>query len=216
MPNWCENAIVVTGSKEQVEKFINHVKSEDSDFDFNNVIKMPDNLVVECSNIAKQAYALYYGNETAQYQEFYADTAEELKEKIENFEKNYPNAKYLADSYHQNQTQFGYTNWYDWCNAVWGTKWNPSEVHKGEFVKVAGQELYQIDYYFQTAWSYPEGIYQAIAKLFPNIVVSVDVDEEGGYFWGNILIKDGELIEDLQEGVRPGGPYDYGDEEDEE
>lgn len=208
--------MLVTGCKEDIDKFINQVKSEDSDFDFNGIIKMPDSLAVESSNIAKQAYALYYGNEIAQQQEFYTKDTEELKQKIEIFKENYPNSKYLADQYHKNQTQFGHANWYDWCSSVWGTKWNACNPDKGEVVKVAGQELYQVDYQFETAWSFPEGIYQAIAKLYPNIVVSIDVDEEGGYFWGNILIKDGQIIETLQEGTRPGGPYDYSHEENEE
>ena len=34
MPNWCENTVRVHGDVEEVKEFIDFVKSEESDFDF--------------------------------------------------------------------------------------------------------------------------------------------------------------------------------------
>lgn len=215
MPNWCKNTMLITGTIDEVEKFIAQVNGEDSAFDFNKIIKMPKSLMVESSTIAEQAYAIYYGNEVAKMKVFYTNDIVELNQKIKQFEINFPYSKSLADSYHRNITEFNYTNWHDWCSAVWGTKWNACNPDKGDIVKVAGQNLYQIDYFFETAWTYPKGIYEEIAKQYPNLVVSIDVDEEGGYFWGNILIKNSQVIENLQEGTRPGGPYDYSQYEEE-
>lgn len=98
MPNWCENTVRVHGDVEEVKEFIDFVKSEESDFDF---------------------------------------------EKI----KPYPNGKWD----------------YDWCVEHWGTKWNanPEDIvtdHDG-MGDVA-------EYYFDTAWSPPEGIYEELVKKF--------------------------------------------------
>lgn len=214
MPNWCQNSMLVTGAKIDVEKFINKVKSSESDFDFNGILPMPESLSVEASSIAEKAYKVYYGTQQQKYEALRVNNEQDFQTELKEFEKN-AQAKQLADTYHHNVTHYGFTTWYEWSIEVWGTKWNACEPNKGEVVKVAGQELYQIDYQFETAWSYPKGVYEEIAKQFPQLVVSIDVDEEGGYFWGNILLKDGQLIEDLQEGTRPGGPYDYGDEDEE-
>ena len=38
MPNWCECDLYISGPKEELEKFLETVKSEESVFDFNRVI----------------------------------------------------------------------------------------------------------------------------------------------------------------------------------
>lgn len=213
MPNWCQNSMLITGSKVDIETLVSKVKTTENNFDFNGIIPMPQNLSVESSSTAKTAYAVFYGTNEDQRKVIYEVDELSYRMKLNQIRKD-PEAKALADHYHNNQKQYGHTNWYDWCNAVWGTKWNASDVNMGKMIKVAGQELYQIDVYFQTAWSFPQGIFEELAKQYPQLTFSVDVDEEGGYFWGNILIQNGKVIENLQEGTRPGGPYDYGDEDD--
>src|SRR3954471_12802801 len=42
MPNWCECDLYITGPKEELEKFLETVKSEESVFDFNRVIPYPE------------------------------------------------------------------------------------------------------------------------------------------------------------------------------
>lgn len=51
--------------------------------------------------------------------------------------------------------QFGYSNWYDYCVAEWGTKWEAT-IDKYEI------EDDSIFVYFDTAWAPPEGIYAAM------------------------------------------------------
>ena len=51
--------------------------------------------------------------------------------------------------------QFGHSNWYDYCVAEWGTKWDAKidrYEQDGKFIFV----------YFDTAWAPPEGIYAAM------------------------------------------------------
>jgi len=42
MPNWCENDLKITGTREEVEAFLAFAKGEDSDFDFRRFIPEPD------------------------------------------------------------------------------------------------------------------------------------------------------------------------------
>lgn len=215
MPNWCKNAMLVTGSKADIDQIISKVKTQETDFDFNGIISMPETLSVEASSTAKAAYAVFYGTDEQQRREVYAANEVDYQEKITQI-RNSLTAKNLAETYHKNKENYGHATWYEWCNDIWGTKWNAGDANMGEFIHVAGSELYQVDFFFETAWSYPTGIFQALAEQYPKVTFSVDVDEEGGYFWGNILIQNGEVIENLQEGTRPGGPYDYTDYAEEE
>ena len=125
-------------------------------------------------------------------------------------------AKQLADTYHHNLQNYGVTNWYEWCPKNWGTKWNACDPHVDEIVKSSDGEAYQVNIFFNTAWSYPEGIFEELSRQYPELLFEVEVDEEGGYFWGKLTIQEGVIAEDLQEGTRPGGPYDYSDEEEDD
>jgi len=42
MPNWCENDLRVIGKKEEIQRFLDHVKTESSRFDFETIIPYPD------------------------------------------------------------------------------------------------------------------------------------------------------------------------------
>jgi hypothetical protein len=94
MPNWCENSVRVNGDPKEVKEFIEFVKSDDSDFDFEKICPFPNG------------------------------------------------------------------EWdYDWCINSWGTKWSAQEISTDHDQEVA-------DYYFDTAWSPPEGIYSELVKKF--------------------------------------------------
>jgi len=42
MPNWCQNEIRVCGDTEKVEEFIDFVKSDEQDFDFEKIVPLPN------------------------------------------------------------------------------------------------------------------------------------------------------------------------------
>ncbi len=59
------------------------------------------------------------------------------------------------------KVEFGADNWYDWRNMHWGTKWglDPNGigmVDEGDYV----------EYSFDTAWSPPLGILEALDRKF--------------------------------------------------
>jgi hypothetical protein len=42
MPNWCQNEIRVCGDTEKVEEFMDFVKSDEQDFDFEKIVPFPN------------------------------------------------------------------------------------------------------------------------------------------------------------------------------
>lgn len=81
------------------------------------------------------------------------------------------------------ERKYTYTNWYDWCCNVWGTKWGAYDPYINE----EGDE-----YSFSTAWSTPNfEIIQEFAKIIPNFEYSW-VEEQG--FGAKETYENGELV----------------------
>ena len=75
--------------------------------------------------------------------------------------------------------RYGASDWYDWANVNWGTKWGVYRAHGGE---VEGDTLI---YYFSTAWSpFSENVLLAMSGQFPEIRMELKYAEIGMGFWG--------------------------------
>lgn len=154
MPNHITNIVRICDTKqdeaenyeevfEQFKKFALNLRNNESDFDFNAVIPMPENSAT-----------------------FFAQGglgAEERK-------------------------LFGSNNWYDWSVTNWGTKWNSYDV---KYIKAIGNE----DTYgstimvkFETAWSPPIPVLEAIARLGYEVTHAWS-DEDGDEWHGFNLIN---------------------------
>lgn len=59
-----------------------------------------------------------------------------------------------------NQKYFGATDWYGFCTSRWGTKWDV-DAYEPEEVKV---ENNTIEFGFDSAWSPPIGVYEALVE----------------------------------------------------
>ena len=59
MPNWVRNVIDVSGGARDMDAFVNGMKSEHSDFDFNKIIPMPESLNVTSGGISDNAIMYY-------------------------------------------------------------------------------------------------------------------------------------------------------------
>ena len=88
--------------------------------------------------------------------------------------------------------KYGFDNWYDWCIHNWGTKWDTCET---QLVKETPRSLH---YYFNTAWSPPQGALVALSRQFPNVRIVVDVREEGMAFGGSMGIENGEVDDNIR------------------
>lgn len=66
----------------------------------------------------------------------------------------------LKEAETRNIAEHGYANWYDFCVAKWGTKWDV-DAYEGDDIKVEDGKL---SFGFDSAWSPPTGIYEAMAE----------------------------------------------------
>ena len=72
----------------------------------------------------------------------------------------------------------GIANWRDWCPENWGTKWNACGVTSEEETFRDGKWT-TITYQFNTAWSPPLKVIDALRKKFPDLEISGGYIDEG-------------------------------------
>ena len=72
-------------------------------------------------------------------------------------------------------------DWWNWRNENWGTKWNLVPDHDGDLTAYKtvedGEDFIMLE--FDTAWSPPEGIYEAIVEKYPDLSVNWFYREDG-------------------------------------
>jgi Ferredoxin-like domain in Api92-like protein len=85
----------------------------------------------------------------------------------------------------ENLKNFGFSDWYEWRLAKWDTKWNSYWMHTdGNCIR------------FSTAWSPPNKVICALAKLL-NKPLRLTYADEAYMFWGETLIDElGNEVED--------------------
>ena len=80
---------------------------------------------------------------------------------------------------------------YDWCIEHWGTKWGLYEVELVEDLSEDDQLIYT----FQSAWSPPIPVIQAMSKQFPSLSFALDYFEGGAGFMGSCEYENGQEVE---------------------
>lgn len=204
MPNWVQNEIIFeNASDEKVAALIRELKAatetDESAFDFNKLIPMPEALNVESGSHQDWAIAYYVTDRLMKPVErtnlaelisnsFNADWAKDvvarLKEMIKtgtemDWDKLYEDGK----QYIFNRENYGCYTWYDWCRRNWGTKWNACEpiwcLEEGIL-------------YFQTAWSAPFPVIEALAQKYPDLEFTHRwADEDIGNNCGEMWYSEG-------------------------
>lgn len=67
------------------------------------------------------------------------------------------------------------TNWYNFNTDKWGTKWDACEAELTEESKT------HLGYRFDTAWSPPDPVFEAMVNQFPELDFSIYWEEEQGF-----------------------------------
>lgn len=68
----------------------------------------------------------------------------------------------------------GFAGWYSWNVENWGTKWNSYDFEQ------VSEEPFQFT--FDTAWDFPEPVFEALAKRFPTLQFECISFDEGWNF----------------------------------
>ena len=215
MPNWTENTLI--GRKEFLMQFIS--KDEDGNylFDFNKLIPMPKELNLTSGGNENEAVVAYYLSLNKQQRKA---LKEELSHKEVDFYKNYNNAYLkkcdiehirrrnpdgftdeqisLGEKYISNIRKYGYSQWYDWCCANWGTKWNSCYTSFGPCY-VDDPEKFGVS--FSTAWNAPFGIIEKFAELCKDDEFHWEYqNEDPDPYTTHILTKvNGKIVETLED-----------------
>ena len=74
------------------------------------------------------------------------------------------------------EAETGFSNWYDWTIAKWGTKWGAYDYEERE--RDDGRFIFK----FETAWSFPEPVFKMLAEQHPSLVFDVTSFDEGWCF----------------------------------
>lgn len=202
MPNWVQNNVTISGRSEDIKKLLEQCKTDRSDFDFNGLIPRPEvlDLVSGSCSVEFATYYLrslpyeemteilktlsetpcFYGSYLKKLFEPSLEINGKLVDHLESCLKDYDEFENVRDKtifevgkrYVDNVLEYGTDDWYDWDCEHWGTKWNACEAS----VSYHGTEEAHID--FQTAWSAPIPIYEAILEQYPDLDVYVEYADE--------------------------------------
>ena len=191
MPNWVTNTVTFNGDKEEIKRLKETVKStnknDESDFDFNKIIPMPEGLHVTSGSMENTAKEIIYKIEHDPLGEILEDKLDRLLDKIKwpEWIEDIPAQKAEIKQYIKNHKETGYTSWYHWCCDKWGTKWNAAEA------SWSAKEVT-----FQTAWSSPMPVLRKLSKMFPTLTISVSyADEDLGANCGRYDLKGGKIVD---------------------
>lgn len=193
MPNHVTTVCTVHGDNNEVARFAAKMLRDDdgeSCFDFNQILPMPEaaketeegsvgNLGQKLVMVAERlphnerltpSDIDYIRKRTGLYDQPIEDVAKVFLQK---------NPEYDARGRLRNRCRIltGFSSWYDWALANWGTKWNSYSLTM--------REKSPLSFEFNTAWSFPSPVFEALAHEFPHLRFECICFDEGWNFAGH-------------------------------
>jgi hypothetical protein len=160
MPNHCFNQVTIQSTQEDLDTIMEKLRGEETMFDFNNLVPMPE-LIRDLQYVHADQKQYFY-------------SVKKWREGL-NGEKDpylsFPDVDWLKKNGVDNftlrrlETEHGTASWYDWAVENWGTKWNAYDVEyftgpipNATRLKDGRQLLYRLT----TAWAEPRPIIRAL------------------------------------------------------
>ena len=166
MPNWCSNRIEITGA--DTRALVEFLASETSEFDFNKIVPQPKLL----DNTVSGSRSFVIDGQSVTLRSWYEPKTGDPKADAKA-------ARPFTEDELFELNEIGYHNWYDWRLANWGTKWPAS------YIEAEWDDDYA-RFEFQTAWSPPEPVIEALRERFEDAHITAFYDEPGmcaaGYY----------------------------------
>jgi hypothetical protein len=180
MPNHITNELKFNLPLDEFKKIQDHMYTdENTPFDFNKLIPMPNSLNIEASseleNMAHFLFNLKTGcppSIKSMQDYFKTNTKSHILDVINK-----------AFQYYENYNQYGCTTWYEWRYKHWHTKWNAYNV-----------DIQPNLITFQTAWS---GVLNLMLELSKKLNTKFEysfTDENIGYNCATCIIENGNII----------------------
>lgn len=201
MPNHVSNKIII--HSENSAEIIQFVKSDQREFDFNTIIKMPESLGID-EGSEKDAAFVYVAtdgfnkdlSDPFDHSHFFKTVLNQFSswdsevinsknwfERIKEDEEKLNAFIDLGKKAFENYTQYGCSSWYQWCIQNWGTKWNAYKVTVSKNTIM-----------FDTAWNSPLPVIDALIAKF-NLTCTYKAFDEGGWFWFIKEYENGVLVQ---------------------
>lgn len=191
MPNWCENDRYIYGARRG--EIADAIQGSEGVIDFEKIVPMPAELKETTKGSVSSEAEILLGWSTgsnmldwAWVKDAGVTTIEELKAYLV---KRTPELPAIAEKMRALREQTGYSDWYEWSVANWGTKWNVAggdHVDRGSRIRLT----------FSTAWSPPKPIVMALSEKYPTSKFSLRFYECGMGFKGHYAVKGGRVLAD--------------------
>lgn len=166
MPNWTDCELKVCGKPNEVERFLEHAKSERTQLEADNFIPYPKE---------------------------YADSDKARKKAIEEFNElpKEEQQKRYKEGNTPDEIKDGFNSGgFDWCVEHWGTKWGLCDV------EITDESTYNeertVDFEFKTAWRPPTPVIKKMGEMFPKLSFTLRYFEMGMEFNGILEMENGE------------------------
>lgn len=216
MPNWVINKLEVKGSN-AVDAIKSHMTKNERgelDFDFNTLIKMPEELKVEESSKSFDGLKLFIAKYTPAIQcigtandkkkfgvivaplvkndcsdlSKYMLKEQEAQNIISKYSNNIPELLEIGEKLYRNIVNYDCLDWYDWSVKNWDTKWNSCNTY------ILEEDDDKIVFQFDTAWSPSEKIIDKLAELHPDLEITYKyAEEQTGFMCGIKEYRNGYL-----------------------
>jgi hypothetical protein len=180
---------------DEIEKFKTQVlqrdESDDNDclFNFNKIIPMPKILEHSLSGSTSNVGSILLLMKDQYCPELPGHIAKEVRahcslksleviqsQHIYKYLKDHPDMERDGLLYLKCLSETGYCSWYEWSRAKWGTKWNSCGT------KIVNEE--ELEFVFDTAWAFPEPIFEKLNEMFPALHFYCACFDEGWGFAG--------------------------------
>jgi len=200
MPNHVTNILTITGPEELVARIKSEIAGtyDDPDagerlIDFNKIVPCPDTLKITSGTTTSNGIAIlkWRQGDTSDIEKImgynwateFATPDDLITHMLDKGLANLEEGQMALD----NLRDYGHQDWYSWSTSNWGTKWNAYEQYPREGGAIK----------FETAWSTPYPVIEAVSLKFPEAVFFLRyADEDFGHNCGEYTFQGGDLVEE--------------------
>ena len=171
MPNYCNNNLTIKGDAKSMHEFYEFVGPLQQNFSMQNLCPMPIELEQTDSP------ARFHANSTKKIK---LASGKIVQVPVNRF--NQTEQEFLSHMQYLNN-KYGYDNWYDWCNANWGCKWDIDDLS----IDSQAEDELCVSYY--TAWNPNYDFIRFLGTKFQNLEFELEYYEPNMVFAGMFFVK---------------------------
>ncbi len=156
MPNWVMNELTcIFETSEEYQSFKNKVDEKNL---YNSFIPMPEILIdTQAPSVNVDKLILEFNKE--------GNNATSLQDIIDSNHHWFSGVAQQALKNQQAKTVTGYSDWYEWCYANWGVKWDASNLKIKEL-----SDFNTMVFSFDSPWGTPTKFVEELSKMYPDAI----------------------------------------------